>query len=94
MHRQQPAGSQHQKAGFGKLAEQKTAYVGGACSYLPVFWLLRMGRLVAAAPQLRLPLVVQIAASAAMVWVCIVVSKVVSSFSALIRWLQTLLPAW
>ena len=40
-------------------------------------------------------LAVRIAAfAAAMIRVCVAVSKVVSSFSALMRWLQTSLLAW
>ena len=42
----------------------------------------------------RLSLVVRIAAFAAMVWVCLAVSKVVSSFRALMRWQKSFLLAW
>ena len=74
------------------------------CSHFPVSWLLRMVRLVFAGIKsvmclsscsCRLSLDILSAASATMVWVCLAISKkVVSSFSALLRWLQTSLLVW
>ena len=62
------------------------------CNHLSVSWLLRMVRLVAdGIGSLNARIAVF---AAAMVWVCLAVSKVVSSFSALMRWLQTSLLAW
>ena len=71
---------------------------------MPVSWLLRMVRLLVAGDgyvkrlnscSCRQSLDVRIADFvAAMVWVCLAISKAVSSFSALMRWLQTSLLVW
>ena len=86
-----------QNAFLNSISERQVPLtkLGGVCSHLPVSWLLRMVRLVAAGIRsvmrlsscsCGLSLDVRIAAfAAAVVCVCLAFSKVVSSFSALMR---------